>query len=231
MKQHRRNSGFRIALRLQAVLVSLCYNFTMPVIALTGNFGMGKTSVLQLVRKLGAHTFNIDTFVHDILGKPRVIKKLSEILGSDILSKDHGRVSLKKKRIADIIFNNPEKRRAVEGIIHPEVLKMMGRTESMILKKEPSAIIVFEVPLLFEAGYDNYFDNVIVVCCKRSTAIERLEKKGFSREEAVKRLHAQMPITRKKKLADHVIDNNGSIEATERKVKRILRKITIPSCL
>jgi len=197
----------------------------MPVIALTGNFGMGKTSVLQLFSKLGAHTFNIDSFVHDILNKPGIIKKLSAILGSDILRKNPDRVSLKKKLIAEIIFNNPDKRKAVESVIHPEVLKIMERTESGILKKDSSAIIVFEVPLLFEAGYDKYFDNVIVVYCNRNTAIARLKEKGFSADEALKRLRAQMPITRKKKLADYVIDNNGSVQASERKVKRILQKI------
>ncbi len=198
----------------------------MPVVALTGNFGTGKTTVLQQFSNLGAYTFNIDKFVHDILRRPEVIQQISELLGSSVLKKSPTGNTLDKKRVADIIFNDPDKRKAAEGIIHPEVLKTVKQTESDILKKDPTALLVFEVPLLFEAGYDKFFDTTIVVYCKRETAINRLEKKGFSRDEALRRIRVQMPLTRKKKLADYIIDNNDGIQTTEKKVRKILRKIS-----
>lgn len=198
----------------------------MPVVALTGNFGTGKTTVLGQFRKLGAHTFNIDKFVHDILQRTEVIQRISELLGSSVLRKSPTGIILHKKRVADIIFNDPEKRKAVEDIIHPEVLKTIKETESDILKKDAGALLIFEVPLLFETGFDKYFDTTIIVYCSRRTAIERLEKKGFSRDEALGRIRAQMPITRKKKLADFLIDNNEDLQTTERKVRRTLHKIS-----
>ena len=197
----------------------------MPTIALTGNFGMGKTSVLQMFSKLGAHTFDVDSFVHEILKKPNIIRKIEKLLGDTIKKSGSSKLSIDKKRVADMIFDNPDKRIALENIIHPLVLKTMEQTESGIFKKDPSAIIIFEVPLLFERGYDKHFDKTIVVWSNRSTAVERLSRKGFSAGDALKRFKAQMPITKKKALADFVIENNHSLLKTEKRVNAIYQTI------
>ncbi len=199
----------------------------MPTIALTGNFGTGKTSVLGLFQKLGAHTFNIDGYVHDIHSKPETIRAITELLGDSILCNGPNGPCTDKKRVADIIFNDPEKRRAVEKIIHPAVMRIVVETESRISRENPSALIMFEVPLLYEAGYDKYFEKVIVVYCKRDIVLERLAKKGFSREDALKRLSAQMPITRKMKRGDYVIDNSEDLKTTEKKVAKVFRELTL----
>lgn len=194
----------------------------MPTIGLTGNFGMGKTAVLHLFKKLGAYTFNIDKFVHEILRKPDTIRKIAQALGKDVLTKE---ISINKTRVAKIIFDDAGKRKALEQIVHPQVLKIIKTTESGILKRDPSALIIFEVPLLFEAGYEKHFDKTIVVYCNKDTAINRLAKKGFSKDEAQKRLRAQIPITKKKKLADFAINNNYDMGGTEKQVERILYKL------
>jgi dephospho-CoA kinase len=197
----------------------------MPTIALTGNFGMGKTTALQLFTRLGAYTINIDDVVHAILEKPSMVKRMSRLLGSDVLSNSTGALSINKKRTAAIIFNDAEKRRELEQIIHPQVLKEIKRMEMTIARRHPDAVIIFEIPLLFEAGYERHFDMTIVVHATRETALKRLSKKRFSRDESLKRMNAQMPISRKKKMADYRIDNNGSIEKTEKRVKQIFRNI------
>jgi dephospho-CoA kinase len=193
----------------------------MPTIGLTGNFGMGKTTVLRLLRKLGAHTFSSDDYVHEILKKPKIIRQISKILGGNVLSG----TSLNKKRVADIIFNDTRKRKHVERIIHPEVLATMRATASKILKKDRAAVVVFEVPLLFEAGYGKYFDHTVATHCTRENIAKRAHKKGFTEEEAFRRLRAQMPITKKIKLADFRINNNGEIKDTEKQVHRIYNTI------
>lgn len=185
---------------------------------------MGKSTVLQIFNKLGAHTFNVDVFVHDILRQQIVINKLCSILGNSIIKNDSKGMYINKKRIAEIIFYNTDKRKAVEKIIHPAVLKSIKQTKSEILSTEPSAIIVFEVPLLFEAGYEIHFDKTAVVYSKLNTAIERAAKK-VSLEMALKILHAQMPITRKKAMADYIINNNGDIKDTKKQVASIFRKL------
>ena len=196
----------------------------MISVGLTGNFGMGKTTVLKLFGKLGAFTFNIDSFVHEILEMPETVAMIVGVLGKDVL-KGPKKNSLDKKRVADIIFSSHKKRKAVEDIIHPPVFRKIEETESQILKENRSAIVVFEVPLLFESTFENNFDRVIVVYCNRSSAVSRLIKKGFSENEIKKRIRAQIPITRKKKLADFVINNSKSIRETNVQVKRIFGEL------
>jgi len=184
---------------------------------------MGKTTVLQMFGRLGAYTFNSDETVHEILKRPGIIKKISGILGEDVLMKHLGGPSLDRRRMADIIFRDPHKREKVEKVIHPEVLKSLKTTESRISAEDPSAVIVFEVPLLFEAGYGKYFDRTVVVYCRRETAVRRLAEKGVARDEALRRMRSQMPITKKKKMADFVIDNSNGIRETDAQVRRVFR--------
>lgn len=186
---------------------------------------MGKSTVLRLFGKLGAETVDSDKIVHNILQRPETIKKITSLLG-EIVQKESGKaITLDKKRVADIIFNEPEKRISIEKIIHPKVMKEIKAVMKEKLSKKPSLTIIFEIPLLFEAGYEKHFDKVIVVFCKRDVAIRRLLEKGFSKEDALKRMRAQMPITRKKALADFVIDNNDGIRKAEAQVKRFLNEL------
>jgi dephospho-CoA kinase len=196
----------------------------MPTIGLTGNFGMGKTTVLSLFKKSGAYTFNIDEFVHQILNRPEIIRKIARALGADILTRSP-KLSINKARVAKLIFNDSEKRKALEKIIHPQVLRIIKATRSKILKEHHYALIIFEVPLLFEAGYENFFDKTVVVYSSKSKAINRLVAKGFSKDEILKRTRAQMPITKKKELADFVIDNNYDISDTEKQVRNVFKKL------
>ena len=198
----------------------------MLSIGLTGNFGMGKSSVLRLFSKLGAYTFDSDGFVHEILEKPEMISMIAGVLGKSVLIKRSKKISLDKKLIADIIFNEPLKRKKIEGMIHPEVFRRIENTKSEIIRSEPSAIIIFEVPLLFESGYETNFDRTIVVYCNRRSVFRRLSKRGFSGDEIKRRVRVQMPITRKIKMADFVINNSNSLKKTELRVKRIFSKIT-----
>jgi dephospho-CoA kinase len=194
----------------------------MPTIGLTGGFGMGKSTALKLFKKHGARTVDSDKLVADILKKQAVIKRLVNILGNDVVRKREGRPILLKSRVADIVFSDDTKRKAVEKVIHPEVLKEIKRITKKVYAEDKSATIVFEVPLLFETGFNKHFDKTVVVHCKIDTAIKRLKRKGFSKEEALKRIRAQMPITEKKKLADLLIDNNGGVRDMEKSLGNII---------
>ncbi len=193
---------------------------------------MGKTTVLRFFKKSGAYIINADTVVHKLLKNRSIIKKLVILFGKDILIKKNqaavkqvSRVSINKKLMADIIFDNPQKRKAVEKIFHPEVIKTAKKIKKEILNKNRNAIIVFEVPLLFEKGYGNIFDKIIVVYCSKAKAIKRLMQKGFSKEQAIMRMRVQMPISRKKTSADFLINNNSDISCTKSQVEVIFNKL------
>jgi dephospho-CoA kinase len=197
----------------------------MPVIALTGNFGMGKTSVLRMFSRLDAYTFSADDFVRDILKKPATGSKLARELGRDILGKGRHGVYIKKRKVAEIIFNDPVKRLAVEKIIHPQVFKLINRKRHELIKTDPSALIVVEIPLLFESGHESDFDKVVVVYTKLSTALKRIKRNGIPEELALKIMKSQIPITMKKKMADFRINNDYPQLKTEKRVKRIVKII------
>jgi dephospho-CoA kinase len=128
--------------------------------------------------------------------------------------------------MADAIFTNTRKRRFAEKTIHPEVIKTALNKKTKIQIKKPNAVIVFEVPLLFEAGYKNIFDKIIVVYCDRKTALERLTGRGISKEQVLKRMRAQLPLSRKKYSADFLINNNSTIRNLKNQVQIILKKLT-----
>lgn len=198
----------------------------MPFIGLTGSLGTGKTTALRFFKNSGAYIINADKLVRELLKKPAIIKKLVALLGKDILIKKSSKVSINKKRMADIIFDDSQKRRSVEKAIHPEVIKIAKKIKTKILNKNRKAIIVFEVPLLFEAGYRKIFDKIIVVYCSKATAINRLIQQGLSKEQAIKRIRAQIPSSKKKAYADFLINNNSSISDTRSQVEVIFKKLT-----
>ena len=190
------------------------------VIGLTGNYGMGKSYVMSVFRELGAMVLDSDDIVDQLLQDRRVILKIRKILGSGV-ERDDG--TLDKGEVAKIIFNNSKLRRKLEVLLHPMVFAGVEAILGNIKGKSRLAIV--EVPLLFEGGYQYRFDRTISVFTTQKAALERLMKAGVSRSNAMKRLRAQLPARIKKKLADYVIDNNGTKQRTRRQVEKIYQQL------
>jgi dephospho-CoA kinase len=190
------------------------------VIGLTGNYGMGKSYVLSVFRELGAIVLDSDKIVALLLQDRGVILKIKKILGSCVVKKDG---ALDKGKVAKIIFNNNELRQKIELLLHPLVF---ARVEASLKKiKGSRRLAIVEVPILFEGGYQARFDRTITVFTTQKTALERLLNAGVSRNNAMKRLKAQLPPQTKKKLADYVIDNNGTKQRTRRQIENIYEKL------
>jgi dephospho-CoA kinase len=186
------------------------------LVGVTGNYGMGKSTVLRLFKNFGGTIIDTDEVVDSLLWEPDVIQKIRKALGESIFSRNG---SLSKKRVADIIFNDSDLRRSLEDILHPLVFRKINL---LLNKKDFGSKVVFvEIPLLFERGYEKRFDVTITVFAAEEAALRRLEKKGISRQESLLRLKAQLPIEEKINRSDFVIDNNGTNEETESQVERI----------
>jgi len=193
----------------------------MYVVALTGNYGMGKSSVTSLFRDCGAYTLDSDAIVAGLLKKKAVIEKIRSLLGPQVLNPDH---SLNKSVVADIIFQNKTARKKIEALLHPLVFQAM---ETSVKKIKPAdRVVIVEVPLLFESGLQKRFDKTIAVFTNQKTALSRLKGKGISRKDALARLHAQMDIRQKKRLADYVIDNNGTRQQTKAQVRKVIKALS-----
>ncbi len=188
--------------------------------ALTGNYGMGKSAVLKMFEKLGAHTIDADGVVASLLKEQKVLDKIRDIFGAEVFD-PQGRMD--RKKVADAIFNDAALRASLENLLHPLVFDGI---DAVIAQREgEDAIIVVEIPLLFERGYEKKFNRTITVFTDESTALARLEKKGIGRPEAMQRLRAQIPIRDKIGKSDFVIDNNGAPEDAMSGVKRIYERL------
>lgn len=192
----------------------------MLLVALTGNYGMGKSTVLSMFGKLGLDTLDADRIVESLLMEKEILEKIKQILGDKAFNKNG---SLNKKKVADIIFKSDSLRRSLEDILHPLVFeRIKDFSDKMNVKNK---ILVIAAPLIYERGYEGRFNRTIVVHTKKEIALNRLEKNGVPKEEAVLRLKSQLPIEEKIKRADFIIDNNGTIEDTMAQVEMIYKKL------
>ncbi len=189
-----------------------------PLIALTGNYGSGKTTVLEIFKKLGAITINTDMLVSNILKRPEIINRIRSLLGDKVV-KENG--ELDKKIIAEIIFREPEKRISLEDIIHPEVFNEIKSITTRINEKK---IVIIEIPVLFERGYEDRFDKIITVYAGEDDIFKRLKNNGLTDNEIKMRLKAQLPYHEKIKRSDFIIDNSGKKDL-EAQAKIIFEKL------
>lgn len=181
--------------------------------ALTGNYGSGKSTVLEIFRRLGAVCIDADRIVAGLLEDRAVLRRIRRAAGGGVFEGG----GLSRQKLADLIFSDRRAREAVEGILHPMVMERMEKE----LLKTKTGVVIAEVPLLYEKGLEGAFDKVIAVYAAERTALARLQKKGIAREDALRRLAAQMPIARKIEKADYVIDNGDGMDLTERQVCRV----------
>jgi len=192
----------------------------MLLVALTGNYGMGKSTVLSLFKKSGFSTLDADRIVGSLFRKKVILEKIMQLMGSTVFN-DNG--SLNKKRVAEVIFKNASLRYSLEDILHPFVFeKIKHFVEKMNVHDN---ILIIAVPLVYERRYEDRFDKIIVVHTTEETALKRLGKKGVPKKDAFLRLKAQLPITDKMKRADFLIDNNGTLTETKMQVEKLYKKL------
>jgi dephospho-CoA kinase len=184
----------------------------MLIVGLTGNYGTGKTLVLETFGKLGAYTIDADAIVGELLKDKAVIARLVPIVGESCLD-DRG--NLYKRAVSDIIFKDESRRLQVEDILHPLVFE---RTDEL-LREITADVVVIEAALIFERGYEKRFDKIITVHTDDETAVKRLQRTGVKTEDIMRRLLSQMPIKEKVKRSTLNIDNNGTEENTKEQVK------------
>jgi len=191
----------------------------MPLIlGLTGSLGSGKTFVSSLMSRCGAKVVCADTIARDIVqpGKP-VLSAIARQFGDGVLLPDG---SLDRHALAKIVFADPDKRLLLESLIHPTVRE---RELELIQSYRADPLVVLDVPLLFETGLDAECDQTVVVTINDEERFRRLASyRGIDRDEAQRRLSAQMSQADKIARADHVIDNSGSRRATAAKVAVLL---------
>jgi len=189
-------------------------------VGLTGGIACGKSTVAQVFVMLGAHLIDFDKLAHEVQepGKP-AWKEIVRYFGKDILNQDE---TIDRNRLAQIVFTDKKELEALNNIVHPLVFNLWQERLDKIKIKEEHAIILSDIPLLFEGKMQDLFDLTILVLISPEEQICRLmARNNLSRNEAQIRLQSQMPIADKIGLANIVIDNQDNVSQTKEKVAEI----------
>lgn len=193
-------------------------------IGLTGSIACGKSTVANILKELGAYVIDADEIAHEALKKTeKPYKQILEAFGSSILD-EQGNID--RKKLGKIVLKDKQKLTLLESIIHPYVQQKRKEIEESILQKDRNAVIIYDVPLLFEKHLENSFDKIIVVYAPKDIQIERLMKRqNLTYDEALNLINLQICIEEKKKKADIVIDNSYSLENTKKQVFEVFKKL------
>lgn len=195
----------------------------MLTIGLTGGIASGKSTVSQMFEHAGIPVICLDELARYVVkpGSP-ALDEIRRAFGEEFVDEAG---ELDRAGMARIVFQDDGKRKLLESVIHPKVKEEMTR-RALELEHLGHRMVVFDVPLLYEVGWEKFLDLVVVVYVPRQTQEERLmTRDAMSREEAEARLNAQLSIGEKRERADYVVDNTGSLERTREQVTSIIRDL------
>lgn len=186
-------------------------------IGLTGGIAAGKSEALKAFARLGAATLSSDAVVHELLESESLRARLAERWGPEVIA-DGG---IDRAKIGEIVFADPEQLSWLEQQIHPLVQE---RTAAWLLSlPAETEVAVVEVPLLFEAGGDKVFDTTVAVVTGDEVRRERAAARGHALVD--EREARQLTQTEKAERAEHVVENDGSVEDLERSLSALLEKL------
>ena len=192
------------------------------IIGITGGIASGKSTVTEFLRRQGYQVIDADQVVHE-LQEPggRLYQALLSTFGSSILQED-GR--LDRPKLGAMIFGNPELLEQSSQIQNQIIREELAGRRDLLAETED--IFFMDLPLLFELQYEDWFDQIWLVDVTEETQLSRLmSRNALSQEEAEKRIAAQLSLREKRKRADVLIDNNGSLEATRQQIRDALQKL------
>ena len=196
----------------------------MILVGLTGGVATGKSTVAKMFKECGAVVIDADELAHEAVkpGTP-AWREIVAFFGKTVLNQDR---SLNRQALGSIVFRNPKKRRQLEHIIHPRVAREQARLTKQAARKNPDAVVIYDVPLLFEAGIDKRVDHTIVVTADRETQIARLKKRnGLSQAEAIRRIKSQMPLAKKRQRANYVLDGTTLRKTLIKQVSHLFKQL------
>ncbi|WP_218031486.1 dephospho-CoA kinase [Paenibacillus kobensis] len=189
-------------------------------IGLTGGIACGKSTVAAMLVERGARLVDADQVAREVVlpGEP-ALRAVAERFGQAVLHDDG---TLNRQALGAIVFGQEDKRRELEAILHPAIRQRMREQMERWEQEDPDAIIIADIPLLYETGQQSSYEGVIVVYVPVTVQRERLmSRNGLTAKEADNRIHLQMDIERKRELADWVINNSGSVEHTRELVAKL----------
>lgn len=194
------------------------------VLCITGGIACGKSTVGCVFEAMGFVMCDADCVAHELMKKGTpVYRQVVEQFGDEILTPD-GEIS--RPKLGAVVFEDSEKRLRLNQLVHPAVRAVLDDWISERRTRGETAAV--QLPLVFESGMDSMdWDGIICVSTGEPAALERLEKRGLSRADALKRIQAQMSLKEKEKRADRVIHNLGTVEELEAETRRVVESLML----
>ena len=196
------------------------------LVGLTGGIATGKSMVDAVLRELGAVIIDADVLAREVVepGEPALAEIAAEF-GSGVLGPD-GR--LDRKALGAVVFADPGRRRKLEAMTHPRIRERFQQTIDALTAENFRGLVFFDAPVMIESGNYRNMDRLVVVVTDEATQLARLmARDGVDRDEALRKIRSQMPLSEKAKLADYVIDNSDEPATTAAAVRRVHANLTL----
>jgi len=190
------------------------------LVGLTGGIATGKSTVSALLRQLGCEIIDADLLAREVVepGQPALTQIVTEF-GRDVVTATG---KLDRKKLGAIVFANPERRRRLEAITHPAIRDRFLARLDELAEQGFVGLVVFDAAVMIESGNYKNMDRLVVVVTDEATQMARLRgRDGTDVPENQRKISSQMPLADKARLADYVIDNSGTREATAEQVRRV----------
>ena len=194
------------------------------LVGLTGGIGSGKSLAARFFKEEGAYIIDADKLSRDLVqpGKP-ALKEIVDFFGDFILELDG---TLNREKLAEIIFQDVNKKKALEVILHPKIIEKEQEEYSIIRANDPSAIVIIDAALLIESGNFKCVDKVIVLQSSEEQQVKRiLSRSSLTYNQVVARIKNQMSLVDKNKYADFILDNRLQPEDLMKNVVEVYKKL------
>lgn len=196
----------------------------MPLnVGLTGNIGSGKSTVARLFAERGAALIDADELARAAMKDADVLAEIARVFGENLVRDG----TLDRAGLASVVFGDEAERKRLNAIVHPWVARERARRVGALAARDaPPAVIIHDIPLLFEVGLDGEMDRTVVVDAPLELRIRRVhERSKLTPEEVRARDVAQLPLAEKVRRADFVIDNSGQPGGLEEQVREVWRRL------
>ena len=190
-------------------------------IGLTGSIACGKSTVSAYLKSLGHIIVDADAISHSLTAPGgAALASIRKAFGDDVFDGD----VLNRRALGSVVFSDPQKRDTLNAILHPMIISTIEA--ELDAHDAPDRLVIGDIPLLYECGTAHMFDQVWVVSVPEEVQLDRIcMRDGLSRREAQLRIDSQMPLEKKRALADAVIDTNGPLERTRRQIDALIQSI------
>lgn len=197
----------------------------MRNIGMTGGIGSGKNQVADMFNQLGFYTIDSDISSRKVMEKGHpAYEKIVSFFGKDILDENG---NILRKKLGDIVFNDKEKLKTLENIVHPAIYEYERKERSKIYGKDDKAVVITHAALIIESGSIDKYDALIAISCPDELQVKRvMQRDNFSEEKARNIVAHQMPNEERLKYADFIIDNSSTLDYLYNEVKRVYNLIT-----